>query len=77
MDDRRIQLIGSRPPRFITVIANDRMGRKGERVISKLGRRADPVVEIKCLPTDTVGDLKKLIAAQIGTSAQKIILKKW
>jgi len=53
------------------------MGRKGERVISKLGRRADPVVEIKCLPTDTVGDLKKLIAAQIGTSAQKIILKKW
>ncbi|KAI9329630.1 ubiquitin-like protein 5 [Obelidium mucronatum] len=26
---------------------------------------------------DTVGDLKKLIAAQIGTKADKIILKKW
>jgi ubiquitin-like protein 5 len=35
------------------------------------------VVRVKCLPTDTVGDLKKLIAAQTGTSAQKIQLKKW
>ncbi|WWD17127.1 hypothetical protein CI109_101564 [Kwoniella shandongensis] len=48
--------------RLIEVIANDRMGRK---------------VRIKCLPTDTVGDLKRLIAAQTGTSAQKIQLKKW
>ncbi|WVR06912.1 ubiquitin-like protein 5 [Kwoniella sp. DSM 27419] len=48
--------------RFIEVIANDRMGRK---------------VRVKCLPTDTVGDLKKLIAAQTGTTAQKIQLKKW
>jgi ubiquitin-like protein 5 len=36
----------------------------------------DPV-RVKCLATDTVGDLKKLIAAQTGTSAQKIVLKKW
>ena len=28
-------------------------------------------------PTDTVGDLKKLIAAQTGTRADKIVLKKW
>ncbi|WVQ82093.1 ubiquitin-like protein 5 [Cryptococcus sp. DSM 104549] len=48
--------------RLIEVIANDRMGRK---------------VRVKCLPTDTVGDLKRLIAAQTGTSAQKIQLKKW
>ncbi|WWC70169.1 ubiquitin-like protein 5 [Kwoniella pini CBS 10737] len=48
--------------RFIEVIANDRMGRK---------------VRVKCLATDTVGDLKKLIAAQTGTTAQKIQLKKW
>lgn len=34
-------------------------------------------VRIKCLPTDTVGDLKKLIAAQTGTNASKIQLKKW
>jgi len=32
---------------------------------------------VKCLPTDTVGDLKKLIAAQTGTVASKIQLKKW
>jgi len=28
-------------------------------------------------PTDTVGDLKKLVAAQTGTRADKIVLKKW
>lgn len=28
-------------------------------------------------PEDTVGDLKKLIAAQIGVRAEKIVLKKW
>lgn len=28
-------------------------------------------------PDDTVGDLKKLIAAQTGTAPEKIILKKW
>jgi len=32
---------------------------------------------VKCSPDDTVGDLKKLIAAQTGTDASKIILKKW
>ncbi|KAJ3218952.1 Ubiquitin-like 5 [Dinochytrium kinnereticum] len=26
---------------------------------------------------DTIGDLKKLIAAQTGTKAEKIVLKKW
>ena len=38
---------------------------------------AEIVVRVKCLPTDTVGDLKRLIAAQTGTTAQKIQLKKW
>ncbi|WFD32749.1 ubiquitin-like modifier hub1 [Malassezia sp. CBS 17886] len=47
---------------MIEVIANDRLGRK---------------VRVKCSPDDTVGDLKKLIAAQTGTAPQKIILKKW
>jgi hypothetical protein len=28
-------------------------------------------------PTDTVGDLKKLVAAQAGTNWEKIVLKKW
>ena len=40
-------------------------------------RPALMIVRVKCLPTDTVGDLKKLIAAQTGTTHQKIQLKKW
>ena len=28
-------------------------------------------------PDDTVGDLKKLVAAQTGTKPEKIVLKKW
>lgn len=47
---------------MIEIIANDRLGRK---------------VRVKCSPLDTVGDLKKLIAAQTGTPASKIQLKKW
>lgn len=30
-----------------------------------------------CSPDDTIGDLKKLIAAKTGTPAEKIVLKKW
>ncbi|KAH9975520.1 ubiquitin-related domain-containing protein [Lactifluus volemus] len=47
---------------LIEVIANDRLGTK---------------VRVKCSPDDTVGDLKKLIAAQNGTDWRKIVLKKW
>ena len=32
---------------------------------------------MKCEPTDTIGDFKKLVAAQIGTAPEKIVLKKW
>lgn len=32
---------------------------------------------MKCNPDDTIGDLKKLIAAQTGTKYDKIVLKKW
>ncbi|KAF7295479.1 Ribosome biogenesis regulatory protein [Mycena indigotica] len=38
---------------------------------------AGKVVRVKCSPDDTVGDLKKLIAAQTGTDHTKIQLKKW
>ena len=47
---------------MIEITCNDRLGKK---------------VRIKCNPSDTVGDLKKLIAAQTGTAAERIILKKW
>lgn len=34
-------------------------------------------VRIKANPTDTVGEFKKLVAAQTGTRFEKIVLKKW
>lgn len=47
---------------MIEITCNDRLGKK---------------VRVKCNPDDKVGDLKKLIAAQTGTKAERIILKKW
>lgn len=46
---------------MIEVVANDRLGKK---------------IKVKCLPTDTIGDLKKIISLQIGTAEEKIVLKK-
>ncbi|XP_035975548.2 ubiquitin-like protein 5 [Halichoerus grypus] len=50
------------PDRMIEVVCNDRLGKK---------------VRVKCNTDDTIGDLKKLIAAQTGTRWNKIVLKKW
>jgi len=44
---------------MIEIIVNDRMGRK---------------VRVKCFESDSIGDLKKLIAAHIGTRAEKLRL---
>ncbi|CAH2446935.1 Ubiquitin-like modifier [Komagataella phaffii CBS 7435] len=46
---------------MIEVICNDRLGKK---------------IRVKCLPSDTIGDFKKLLSLQIGTSWEKITLKK-
>ncbi|CAH2352480.1 ubiquitin-like modifier Hub1p [[Candida] railenensis] len=46
---------------MIEISANDRLGKK---------------IKVKCLPEDTIGDLKKLIALQSGGSHEKIVLKK-
>lgn len=46
---------------MIQVWCNDRLGRK---------------VAVKCLEDDTIEDLKKVLALQIGTPYEKIILKK-
>ena len=35
------------------------------------------ILTLCCSAEDTIGDLKKLIAAQTGTKAEKIQLKKW
>ncbi len=42
---------------MIEVVLNDRLGKK---------------VRVKCNEDDTVGDLKKLVAAQTGTRPDKI-----
>ena len=47
---------------MIEVILNDRVGKK---------------IRVKCNPDDTIGDLKKLVAAQCGVRAEKISIKKW
>eukprot|EP00124_Ichthyophonus_hoferi_P001568 Ihof_evm7s85 gene=Ihof_evmTU7s85 len=47
---------------MIEITCNDRLGKK---------------VRVKCNEDDTVGDLKKLVAAQTGTRYEKIVLKKW
>lgn len=63
------------------VIANDRLGRKGmlhHDIFSTPSRNSHrSQVRVKCSSEDTVGDLKKLIAAQTGTDASKIVLRKW
>jgi len=47
---------------MIEVMCNDRLGKK---------------VRVKCNTTDTIGDLKKIIAAQTGTRYDKIKIQKW
>jgi len=47
---------------MIEVVLNDRLGKK---------------VRVKCNEDDTIGDLKKLVAAQIGTRPEKIKIQKW
>lgn len=49
-------------PVMIEVLLNDRLGKK---------------VRVKCNSNDTIGDLKKLGAAQLGTRPEKIRIQKW
>ena len=47
---------------MIEVILDDRLGKK---------------VRVKCNEDDTIGDLKKLAAAQLGTRPEKLRIQKW
>ena len=49
-------------PKMIEVVCNDRLGKK---------------VRVKCNTDDTIGDLKKVIAAQTGTRPEKLRIQKW
>lgn len=45
---------------MIELVLNDRLGKK---------------IRVKCNEDDTVGDLKKLVAAQVGTRPEKIRIR--
>jgi ubiquitin-like protein 5 len=47
---------------MIEVVLDDRLGKK---------------VRVKCNEDDTIGDLKKLAAAQLGTRPEKLKIQKW
>jgi ubiquitin-like protein 5 len=47
---------------MIEVVLDDRLGKK---------------VRVKCNEDDTIGDLKKLAAAQLGTRPEKLRLQKY
>ena len=62
-DKSSLNLLGAKDrPVMIEVILNDRLGKK---------------VRVKCNSNDTVGDLKKLAAAQLGTKSDKLRIQKW
>lgn len=48
--------------KMIEVVLNDRLGKK---------------IRVKCNEDDTIGDLKRLVAAQTGTRPEKIRIQKW
>ncbi|KAH8390271.1 hypothetical protein KR200_011086 [Drosophila serrata] len=65
---------------MIEITCNDRLGKKVNNFSAYsnwLKSFCIWQVRVKCNPDDTIGDLKKLIAAQTGTKHEKIVLKKW
>ncbi|RLN66770.1 hypothetical protein BBJ29_000052 [Phytophthora kernoviae] len=60
--EERQQYEENKATEMIEVILNDRLGKK---------------IRVKCNEDDTVGDLKKLVAAQVGTRPEKIRIQKW
>ncbi|KAJ6317487.1 hypothetical protein OIU76_013099 [Salix suchowensis] len=62
MGDGEIDENGTISLKMLEVVLNDRLGKK---------------VRVKCNEDDTIGDLKKLVAAQTGTRAEKIRIQKW
>ena len=71
---------------MIEVICNDRLGKKVrvkcKLIFSSLFRQSliSSVFVVCCCvgnEDDTIGDLKKLIAAQVGTRPEKIRIQKW
>lgn len=71
---------------MMEVVVSDRLGTFNlpHSLLSALATTYSPTshpagrrVRVKCEPDDTIGDLKKLIAAQVGTRPDKLKLQKW
>jgi ubiquitin-like protein 5 len=68
---------------MIEVVLNDRLGKKVRvkcKYVIFIASHFFQTPYIFCLfrsPDDTIGDLKKLAAAQLGTKPEKIRLQKW
>lgn len=60
--ERHIIILCSFVVIMIEVLLDDRLGKK---------------VRVKCNEDDTIGDLKKLAAAQLGTRPEKLRIQKW
>lgn len=56
---------------MIEVICNDRLGKKIRVKVKYLSK------QLIRSEDDTIGDLKKVLAAQIGTRPEKIRIQKW
>jgi len=57
-----VQQVQSGQGRMIEISLNDRLGKK---------------IKVKCNSDDTVGDLKKIVAATIGSRPEKLRIQKW
>ncbi|XP_033098799.1 ubiquitin-like protein 5 isoform X2 [Anneissia japonica] len=62
LGERLCPVVDTLKNKMIEVTCNDRLGKK---------------VRVKCNPSDTIGDLKKIVAAQTGTKWDRIVIKKW
>ena len=55
----------SNPPLSLTIIQRSPFSSQGKKI------------RVKCNEDDTIGDLKKLVAAQTGTRPEKLRIQKW
>lgn len=62
---------------FMYVVCTDRHCLEGTMIEVLLDDRLGKKVRVKCNEDDTIGDLKKLAAAQLGTRSEKLRIQKW
>lgn len=60
-----------------TQMGGTNTGNRGQMIEITLNDRLGKKVRVKACSNDTVGQLKKMVAAQTGTKAEKIRIQKW